>query len=178
MPLLCRNTEGDILRLEVLRALAFTRPSAPTIKWLLPTSAPRKSLTPPQLIFYPPPPVLLLQPRHVATPFLAPPLHRPAASGLRMPEWGFVDRPETFGWAAEGGSLELQFGSVEARVVGGAWGAEERFDLVEAAAGLLPEVRPLFLSLPFSLYMPICIYIYIYIYIYMYVCMYVCMYVY
>jgi hypothetical protein len=58
-----------------------------------------------------------------------------------MPPWGFVLAPETFGWAAEALHLFPERGkaAVERRAPGAAWGVEERFGWLEAAASLLPD---------------------------------------
>ena len=137
----CRYPEGDALRLEVLCALNFTRPSPPAaIRWLLPTTKPRKPLSLPPVRVPPLPPVDLLPRLHVSTPHFAPPRVKDELD-IRMPAWGFVERPETFGWAAEALDLLVEQGrnATESRVIGGAWSVEERFGHLEAMASLLPE---------------------------------------
>ena len=105
---------------------------------LLPKGHPRRTLLPAPP--FPPPPlaaVLLLPPRHVPTPTLAPGRHH----GLhRLREAGWA------GLAADSATAECELGLaddawalLEPSARGFSFGQQQRFELVEAAAGLLPE---------------------------------------
>ena len=144
--------EGDVLKLDVLKALLSTRfHKAPVIRWLLPSTTPRKALVPrsrfaPSIMTAP---VLLLPEgshlrRHVPTPLFGPKRHRErsradevaladalAFGGLvtRDVEWLSLD------------ALAAAYAAVERAVAGVPFGtlSQRRFETVTAAAALLPE---------------------------------------
>lgn len=134
------HAEGDVLLLDALRALMFVRPSLPGFRMLLPSAKPRRALVP-RPPFPPPPltPVLLLPPRgHVPTPLLGPPRHRPRP---RVADWGWAEHPPaTVGIDMLSlAQLAAAYTTMEPQVHGGTFAAAARFELVAAAAALLPE---------------------------------------
>ena len=143
-----RLTEGDTLTLEVLKAQFYARPlrvQLPGFRMLLPTTTPRKALVP-RPPWPPPPlaPVLLLPPSkmpHVPTAHLAPKLHRERP---RVGEWGWAGLP-----GAPPETADVDYLSIEEvdtatmrtmrSVRGGVIGTATRFEVISAAARLLPE---------------------------------------
>ena len=134
-----RLVEGDMLRLDVLAPLVHTRLSTPSVvRWLLPTTVPRPTTNPRPFATAPPPPLQLLPPPRVPTPLLGPMRYGPREASERMPPWGFMLRPSTFG--VDCPSLgPASWSLVEPRVRGGAWGATERFAAIHELAEALPE---------------------------------------
>ena len=137
-----REQEGDVLTLHVLAATIYSRfASVAGFRMLLKPTTPRRALVP-RPPWPPPPltPVLLLPPqKHVPTVHLGPKLHR---AQPRFPEWGTgaAHAPETLGVAFLSlDAAAAAYARMERSVVGHSFGASERFELLEAAANLLPE---------------------------------------
>ena len=144
--------EGDVLNLDVLKALLSTRfHKAPVIRWLMPSTAPRKALVPrsrfaPSIMTAP---VLLLPEgshlrRHVPTPLFGPKRHRERS---RADEVALADALAFGGMATRDVDwlsldvLAATYAAVERAVAGAPFGvlSQRRFETVTAAAALLPE---------------------------------------
>ena len=85
---------GDALRLEVLSALGATKPSIAALRFKLPVGRPRRALLPPPRFLFEEAAVLLLLPRHVPTPRLAPTRYgqaRPLTLDLGLVGLGLTD---------------------------------------------------------------------------------------
>ena len=159
-----RAREGDVLVLEnVLAAQFYSRPlrvALPGFRMLLPSASPRRALVP-RPPFPPPPlaPVLLLPPsrlKHVPSVHLAPRLHRPRH---RVGDWGWAGLPP-----APPASVDAEYLTIEEvdtasmrtyrSTPGGSFGHATRFEVITAAASLLPEGCVLELHPSYDLVLP------------------------
>lgn len=131
-----KQPEGDVLILDVMRSLNYTKPVLSGFKMLLPSSRPRRALVP--LPPYPPlpqAPVLLIPSgshllRHVPTPTLSARRHRQRSRSAEAAEiWESQRETTHVDWLSLD-AADAAFSLMERRVLGGSFSATSRFEVV------------------------------------------------